>query len=157
MINLLWRIGYWAAFRAARLVWRIQRPKHAGAVLAGWLGNEILVVRQSYRSVPYWPGGGVSAGESPLQAIRRELKEELDIDLSQHELRLACEMDVQWEYRHEHVSVFETFFESAPRLHIDRREIVAAEFVDPLPLASRADLPPYMHAYLADWARRSST
>jgi hypothetical protein len=59
-------------------------------------------------------------------------------------------MDVEWEHRHEKVFVFETRFTAEPRLRVDNREIVGAEFVDPVLLLTRSDLPPYIRAYLEE-------
>jgi 8-oxo-dGTP pyrophosphatase MutT (NUDIX family) len=146
--DVLWRVAYRAAYRAARVFWWIRRPSHSGAVLAAWLDGRILVVRQSYRSAPYLPGGGISAGETPIQAVRRELEEELGVSVRDDQLALACDMKVEWEHRHEHVFVFETYFEALPELRVDNREIVAAEFMDPWSLVQRNDLPPYMISYL---------
>ncbi len=53
----------------------------AGAIFLNAVGN-ILIVKPTYR--PDWliPGGTIEADESPRNACMREIKEELDLDIS---------------------------------------------------------------------------
>lgn len=53
-------------------------------------GGLLLIAHRKRRQV-YWllPGGGVKFGESLEQALRRELREELGIDVDVHELVLV--------------------------------------------------------------------
>src|SRR5690349_1164520 len=95
MADRLWRLAYRLGFRAARLWWRLRRPDHHGAVVAVWLGGRILVVRQSYRANPSWPGGGVRRGEAPREAARRELAEELGLAVRPDALVPVREMVVE--------------------------------------------------------------
>jgi 8-oxo-dGTP diphosphatase len=149
IMDRFWRLAYRLGFRAARLWWRVRRPDHDGAVVAIWLDDgRILAVQQSYRSNPSWPGGGIRRGEAPREAARRELREELGLDVRPDDLVLAREMVVEWDYRREHVRVFELRLHGEPVLRIDNREIVAARFVEPRALLAEAVLPPFIRAYL---------
>lgn len=60
-------------------------PKHiagAGAIIHDHTGR-ILLVKPSYRDDTWEiPGGGLDTGEDPLQAVVREVKEELGRDLA---------------------------------------------------------------------------
>ena len=49
--------------------------------------NEILLVKHTYTPGWHFPGGGVDKGESPRQAIIREVKEELNLTLSKEKLQ----------------------------------------------------------------------
>ncbi len=103
----LWRLAYRLGFRAARLWWRLRRPDHDGAVVAVRLGGRIVVVQQSYRANPSWPGGGIRRGEEPGEAARRELRDEFGLAVSAHDVVFAREMVVDWDFRREHVRVFD--------------------------------------------------
>jgi ADP-ribose pyrophosphatase YjhB (NUDIX family) len=63
---------------ARRLYWRMFRPLTLGvAAIVINEENRILLVRNSYRSGWHLPGGSVERGESIVQAIQRELFEEM--------------------------------------------------------------------------------
>lgn len=55
--------------------------------------NKILLVQQKKKAKGYWlfPGGGVEYGESVLEALRRELWEELGLQVLEAELTLINE------------------------------------------------------------------
>ncbi len=147
LMDPLWRFVYRLGFRAARLWWRLRRPDHDGAVVAVWLGQRVLVVQQSYRANPSWPGGGIRRGEEPREAARRELREELGVAVDAGELVLAREMVFDWDFRRDRVRVFELRLPAEPVLRLDNREIVAARFVEPRALLAERDLPPFIRAY----------
>ncbi len=146
----LWRLAYRLGFRAARLWWRLRRPAHDGAVVAVWLGGRVLAVQQSYRANPSWSGGGIRRGEEPREAARRELREELGLEVAPDDLVLAREMVVDWDFRRDHVRIFELHLRTGPVLRIDNREIVAARFVEPRALLAEGGLPPFIRAYLGE-------
>jgi 8-oxo-dGTP diphosphatase len=156
MMDRFWRLTYRVGFRAARVWWRLSRPAHDGAVVAVWLGKRILVAQQSYRRNLSWPGGGIRRGEEPREAARRELREELGLEVQPEDLVLAREMTVDWDFRRERVRVFELHLRSAPDVRIDNREIVAARFVDPQALLAEDVLPPFIRAHLADECPRGA-
>ncbi len=153
----LWRIAYRVGFRAARLWWRLRRPGHDGAVVAIWHGGRVLVVQQSYRRNLSWPGGGIRRGEEPREAARRELREELGLDVDLDGLVLARDTVVNWDFRRDRVRVFELRLRAEPVLRVDNREIVAARFVDPRALLAEEVLPPFIRAYLNETAVRDGS
>jgi len=67
----------------ARIYWNIFQPVTFGVRVILINQNQVLLVRHTYLPGDKWmlPGGGVSRGESYDQAIKREIKEELDISL----------------------------------------------------------------------------
>ena len=149
IMDRFWRLAYRVGFRAARLWWRVRRPDHDGAVVAIWLDDDrILAVQQSYRSNLSWPGGGIRRGEEPREAARRELREELGLEVRPDDLVLARETVVEWDIRREHVRVFELRLHGEPVLRIDNREVVAARFVEPQVLLAEPVLPPFIRTYL---------
>jgi 8-oxo-dGTP pyrophosphatase MutT (NUDIX family) len=150
VVDWPWRLAYRVGFRLARVWWRLRRPDHDGAMVAVWVDGRVLAVQQSYRTNPSWPGGGIRRGEEPREAARRELREELGLEVAPDDLVLAREMVVDWDYRREHVRIFELRLDAEPVLRIDNREIVAARFVDPQALLAERDLPPFIRAHLAE-------
>jgi len=79
LLRLAYRVGY-HVLRAWSLVSRGTK-RGVKCVLAR--DGEVLLVRHTYGDERLWelPGGGVKHGERPLEAARREIREELGIDV----------------------------------------------------------------------------
>lgn len=145
--NRLVRAGLWIAYRGLRVWWFIARPHHHGAVVAIWLDDRILMVRQSYRDRWGWPGGGINPGEGPVDAVLRELDEELDLSVPRESLIFRSVVVDRWEFRYDHAQIFELSLNAEPLLHPDGREVIEARFMTPTAALS-LPLVPFVAAYL---------
>jgi 8-oxo-dGTP pyrophosphatase MutT (NUDIX family) len=147
MKDALWRTGYRIGFVLARLSWWLRRPVHHGALVAVWHGGRVLAVRQSYRLELNFPGGGIRAGETAVAAASRELGEEVGLAVVPEALTPAWEQVADWDYRRDHVRIFELVLAEPPTLRLDRREVVAATFLSPEQLLGTR-LPPFLRDYV---------
>ena len=137
-MNLLFRIGYRAAYRILQVWWFMRRPHAYGAAVAIWQGDALLVVRTSYRPELDLPGGGIGRGEAPLTAAVRELREETGIEVEPSELVDLGEFHFEDNRRRITAFLF-TWRPPAPVNPVaDQREIVWAGF---LPAAKLAEMP----------------
>jgi 8-oxo-dGTP pyrophosphatase MutT (NUDIX family) len=126
--------------------WRVRRPRHEGALVAVYVGRELLLLRSSYRVTWNLPGGAVRRGETPEAAALRELAEE--IGLVAHKLLSAGDAFGNWGGRRSRVHYFELRLDRLPDLRLDNREIIAARLVSPDELPGMAVTGP-VAAYLA--------
>ncbi|MCK1405924.1 NUDIX domain-containing protein [Bradyrhizobium sp. 76] len=89
--------------------------------------TRVFLVRHSYVTGWYLPGGGVDLGETMEQAMRRELKEEGDIDLTGdavlHGIFLNSHVS-----RRDHVAVYVVRQFKQDRLPAPNREIAECGF-----------------------------
>ena len=102
-------------------------------------GNRVFATQRGYGEYKdgwEFPGGKVEAGESPQEALRREIREELDTEITVGE-ELAA---VDWEYPQFHLSMrcfWCEILEATPVL----KEHEAARWLDAESLDSVAWLP----------------
>jgi ADP-ribose pyrophosphatase YjhB (NUDIX family) len=66
--------------------YRILKGKTVGVRALIVKGEKTLLVKHSYRPLWYMPGGGVDFKETGLQAVKRELQEEVNINCDKFEL-----------------------------------------------------------------------
>ncbi len=149
MLDGICRALYRVGFIALRLWWYVRRPNHQGTLIALWFAGKVLMIRQSYRRVPSWPGGGIRRGEAPRDAALRELREELGLVVSPDALTPAMEVRAVWDFLHDHVWIFEMKLSEAPIFHLDNREVVDACFVAPETVLT-LPVSPFIRRYLAE-------
>jgi 8-oxo-dGTP diphosphatase len=129
--DALWRGAFSVYFRAYGAYCFVVQPRTQGVYVAVWYDGKLLLIENSYRPRLYFPSGGIRTGEQPLDAARRELAEEVGIDVPPERFSLAFEMQLHHDNLFDRVSTYEVRLDAAPHLAIDRREVIEAKFVAP--------------------------
>jgi ADP-ribose pyrophosphatase YjhB (NUDIX family) len=80
-LRALYRVG----FVVLRVYWFLVRPTKQGVKCVITRPGAVLLVRHTYGPRGKWelPGGGVKRGEPPEHAARREMQEELGLDIAE--------------------------------------------------------------------------
>jgi 8-oxo-dGTP diphosphatase len=146
-LDLPRQLAYRLAYRLLRCWWFLRRPPHQGALVAVWHEGRVLMLTPSYRATLDFPGGGRRSGEGAADAAARELAEETGIATPSASLSLVREMTAFWDWRHDHVTIFELRLAAPPALRVDRREILAARFMPPEAVLA-SPISPFVRAYL---------
>lgn len=97
---MLRRLGY----RLYRLYLAVARPITVGVRAVLVREGQVLLVRHTYQDHWYLPGGGVKRGETLIEALQRELEEEVGACLEHVELLGAYSNF--FEHKSDHVAVF---------------------------------------------------
>lgn len=103
----LLRIGYRVAYRLLEAWAFVRRPRVRGCmVVLRRADGHVLLVRHTYGDQAAWelPGGWVEHGEEPIDAARRETREELGADIAAWEPYGAFEG--LWHFKRERLSLF---------------------------------------------------
>ena len=95
---------YSLLYTLIRLYWRILRPITLGVRLVLVQDGKVLLVRHTYQSGWFLPGGGVKRNETTEEAARREAREEVGAELGA--LRLLGIYTNFFDYKSDHVAVF---------------------------------------------------
>ncbi len=128
LLDKAFRVLYRIAYRGHLLVNYFLRPKTRGAYVAVWHDDKILLIRNSYKSVHTLPCGGVKRGEAIVSAARRELLEEVGLDLPVDAFRQVFQRVNYTEFKMDHIFLFEVQLEFPQEIKPDGREVVWAGF-----------------------------
>lgn len=131
MIDLLFRLAYRNAYRLMRIYWAVRHPRVHGALVAIWHDGKILLVQNSYVGYRSLPGGYVHSNETGRDAALRELREETGIHASAADLKPIIDEHHEWEGKQEHIEIFDLDVNERPRIAVDNREVVEADFFSP--------------------------
>lgn len=100
MRALLYRIyRLWGRLRPARITMGVRALAVDGE-------GRICLVRHTYREGWFLPGGGVKTGESLVEAMSRELREETGIELPETPQRVHGVYSSFREHKSDHIVVF---------------------------------------------------
>ena len=79
MLRPIRQAGAWMSYRIIRAYWWARRPVILGVRVLVIDGDQVLLVRHSYRGGWFLPGGTPEAGESLEATARREVREETGV------------------------------------------------------------------------------
>lgn len=146
----LYRFLYIILFRLYLFACFFLRPAVYGVYIAVWHGNKILIIRNSYKTQLTLPGGGIRRGENEKQAAIRELQEEMNLTIAPTNIRFVKRYAAYHGYRFETGAFFEINFSDPPKIKIDNREVIWADFITPSS-AKKSNLSPLVKLYLEDY------
>lgn len=155
MINALIRAVYRVAHWGLRLLWLIRKPETTGALVAVWYDGRVLLVKNSYRSEMTLPGGYVRPREDRRTTAARELREEVGINVQPKRLVHAYHGTHLFENRQDTLDIYELEVDAAPKVRVDDREVVRAEFLAP-DKALEMSIVPHLQEYLAQRGTREA-
>jgi 8-oxo-dGTP pyrophosphatase MutT (NUDIX family) len=120
------RLGYRVAHRALRVYWFLFHPTTRGVKCLLTDGDRVLLVRHTYGDRRWdLPGGTVRRGENPAEAARREMAEELGVELD--ELIWLGALDAKVDHRNDRLNCFQAELRDPP-LTLELAELSAAEW-----------------------------
>jgi 8-oxo-dGTP diphosphatase len=131
MIDAIFRLAYRGAYQLMRVFWAVRRPQTHGSLVAIWVNERILLVRNSYVRYFSLPGGYVKSGESGKDAAIRELREEIGLTVLAGELQPSIDESHVWEGKQERLEIYQLNLDNEPRIEVDNREVVSATFYSP--------------------------
>lgn len=121
----------WLFGRLMHFYWRFARPMTLGArglVIDG--DGRVFLIQHSYTEGWHLPGGGVEAGETMVDALRRELHEEGNIELTAPPVLHGIFYNSRYS-RRDHVAIYVVRGFRQAQQPVPDREIVAHGFFAP--------------------------
>ncbi len=132
----LHRAGLRIAWLGLRVLFVVARPTVRASVVLVRVEGRVLLLDNSYRAEPSFPGGLLRWREDPREGARRELEEEVGLRVAAGELRFL-EVLPQEKWRAViRLHVYDLELEREPEVRIDRREVVHAAFRTPEEIAA---------------------
>lgn len=119
----LWRSAYQVAWSLRGAFWLMPWPHMNGAMTAVWVGDRVLMVRNSYNDYFTFPGGRLDRGEGFAEAAARELSEETAVSLEPDALKLAVGLDRARPFGQARLEIFECRLPARPEVVPDAVEI----------------------------------
>jgi 8-oxo-dGTP pyrophosphatase MutT (NUDIX family) len=112
--------------------WFVRRPHTRGVkcVVRGGDGR-VVFVRHTYGDRRSWelPGGGLGRREDPEAAVRREMREELGIELES--LRAVATVEVAGSHKRTDLHCFEASVRGSAALKVDPGELAEVRWAAP--------------------------
>ena len=120
------RLGYRTAYAGLRVWWLVRRPHVSGVKCVLTYGDRVLLVRHTYGHGSWdLPGGSIKRGESPETTARREMNEELGVDVEKW--RAIGRFSGCLDHRRDQLYCFQAELDGGAIEH-DRGELAAAEW-----------------------------
>ena len=142
------------AYIASIIFCFIFRPATKSAIIAIWLKNKVLIIKNSYYHKYVIPGGFINMNEKPVKAAAREVKEEIGIMADPHQLKWICAIKGTFNYRRETIQCFELNLIDPPHIQLDHREVIGAEFMS-LDRALKLELSSPVRMFLTKYLEQS--
>ena len=124
-----WHAGLRCAYLGLLVYWFVRRPKSDGAYIAVWYDDEILLIKNSYKTVFTLPCGGRHRHESLVEAAIRELWEEVGIQADESHMLEVGVFYSDLEHKHDYSTVFELILTKKPSITLDGREVIWSRFL----------------------------